>query len=102
MTDTTTQVREHYDATNLTSRIRVALATIAAEDQTLRIDQLAPLDHFHTRGLLATAELAAATGLEPSTRALDLGCGIGGPARYLAATFGCRLAGVDRDRSRRV
>jgi len=95
MTDTTTQVREHYNATNLASRLKVALATIAAEDQTLRIDQLAPLDQFHTRGILATAELAATAGLEPSTRVLDLGCGIGGPARYLAATFGCRVTGVD-------
>jgi len=39
--------------------------------------------------------LAAAAGLEPSTRVLDLGCGIGGPARYLAATFGCKVTGVD-------
>ena len=74
-------MREHYNATNLISRIKVALATIADEDQTLRIDQLAPLDHFHTRGILATAGLAAATGLEPSARVLDPGCGIGGP-RY--------------------
>jgi hypothetical protein len=47
---------------------------------------MAPLDQFHTRGILATAELAGAAGL---------GCGIGGPARYLAATFGCRMTGVD-------
>ena len=95
MTDTTTKVREHYNATNLTNRIKVALATIAAEDQTLRFDQLAPLDQFHTRGILATAELAAAAGLQPSMRVLDLGCGIGGPARYFAATFSCRVTGVD-------
>jgi ubiquinone/menaquinone biosynthesis C-methylase UbiE len=49
----------------------------------------------HTRGILATAELAGVAGLEPSTRVLDLGCGVGGPARYLAATFGCKVTGVD-------
>jgi SAM-dependent methyltransferase len=95
MTDTTTRVRAHYSATGLTDRIKSALATIAAEDQTLTVAQLAPLDQFHTRGILATGELASAAGLEPSTRVLDLGCGIGGPARYLAATFGCKVTGVD-------
>jgi SAM-dependent methyltransferase len=95
MTETTTKVREHYNTMDLTSRIKSALATITAEDQTLRVDQLAPLDQFHIRGILATAELAAAARLEPSTRVLDLGCGVGGPARYLARTFGCNVTGVD-------
>jgi len=79
----------------LTDRIKSALATIASEGQTLTVVQLAPLDQFHTRGILATAELATAAGLEPSTRVLDIGSGIGGPARYLAATFGCQVIGVD-------
>jgi SAM-dependent methyltransferase len=95
VTDTTTDVRQHYSATGLTDRIKSALATITPEDQPLTVAQLAPLDQFHTRGILATAELAGAAGLEPSTRVLDLGCGIGGPTRYLAATFGCEVAGVD-------
>jgi len=95
MTDTNTKVREHYSATGLTGRLKSALATIAPEEQTLTVAQLAPLDQFHTRGILATAELAGVAGLDPSTRVLDLGCGIGGPARYLAATFGCRVTGVD-------
>jgi SAM-dependent methyltransferase len=95
MTDTITKVREHYHAGDLTSRIKSALRTLAAEDQTLGVDQLAPLDQFHTRGILATADLAAAAQIEASTRVLDLGCGIGGPARYLAATFGCKVTGVD-------
>jgi SAM-dependent methyltransferase len=95
MTDTITKVLEHYNPTGLTDRIKSALATIALEGQMLTVSQLAPLDQFHTRGILATAELAAAAGLEPSSRVLDLGCGIGGPARYHAANFGCKVTGVD-------
>ena len=95
MTEATTKVLEHYSATGLTDRIKSVLSTITPDSQKLTVAQLAPLDQFHTRGILATADLAGAAGLEPSTRVLDLGCGIGGPARYLAATFGCTVTGVD-------
>lgn len=78
MTDTTAIVREHHSA-GLINRIKSVLTTIVPDDQTLTVAQLAPLDQFHARGILATAELASAAGLEPSTRVLDLGCGIGGP-----------------------
>jgi SAM-dependent methyltransferase len=95
MTDSIAKVREHYSATGLTDRIKSALATITLESQALTVAQLAPLDQFRTRGILATAELARATGIDPATRMLDLGCGLGGPARYLAATFGCKVTGID-------
>jgi SAM-dependent methyltransferase len=95
MADPINKVREHYSATGLTGRIKAALATIAPDGETLTVTQLAPLDQFHTRGILATAELASAAGLDPSAHVLDLGCGIGGPARYLAATFGCEVTGID-------
>jgi SAM-dependent methyltransferase len=95
MTDTTNKVLEHYSATGLTNRIKSALAAITPDDQPLTVAQLAPLDQFHIRGILATTELAGAAGLGSSTRVLDLGCGIGGPARYFAANFGCKVTGVD-------
>ena len=66
MTNTIDKVREHYSATGLTDRIRAA---IAPEGQALTVAQLAPLDQFHTRGILATADLARAAGIDPSTRA---------------------------------
>jgi SAM-dependent methyltransferase len=94
-TNATTRVRDRYAATGLTERIKSVLSTIAPEGRTLSFSQLAPLDQFHTRGILATQELAAAARLESSSRVLDLGCGIGGPARYLAATFGCTVTGID-------
>ena len=95
MTDSIAKVHEHYSATGLTDRIKAALATNTPESQALTVAQFVPLDQFHTRGILATGELAAAARLDPSTRVLDLGCGLGGPARYLAATFGCKVTGID-------
>jgi SAM-dependent methyltransferase len=95
MIDHTATVREHYSAGGLINRIKSALTTIAPDGQPLTVDELAPLDQFHLRGMLATAELASASELKPSTRVLDVGCGIGGPARFLAGTFGCVVTGVD-------
>ena len=56
---------------------------------------LAPIDHFHGKGVIATEELAAALQPKPSDHILDIGCGIGGPARWIAAKYGCRVTGVD-------
>jgi SAM-dependent methyltransferase len=93
--DVTDRVRAHYNSSSLVDRIRTALAAIAVDDQKLTVAQLAMLDQFHTRGILATAELAGAAGLNAVDQVLDIGCGIGGPARYLASTFGCGVTGID-------
>ena len=95
LTDMTEIAQQHYSAQGLTERIRDALSTVFQEDQQLTVADLAGLDHFHTRGMLATQELAGLTPIGPNTRVLDLGCGIGGPARFLAAKFGCEVTGVD-------
>ncbi len=95
MTTTTARLREHYGATGLIDRVKPAVENLAPNSQTLSVAQLALLDQFHLRGILATSELANSARIEPSTRVLDLGCGIGGPARYLSATFGCKVTGVD-------
>ena len=58
------------------------------------------LDQDHYGGLAAVEALARLGGVGPDSRVLDLCCGLGGPARFLASRFGCRVAGVDLTRSR--
>jgi SAM-dependent methyltransferase len=95
MTDRLDEVRDHYRATGLTERLRMALRVFGPEDHRLVPEQLGTLDQFHTRGLAATTELARLAGITADTSVLDIGSGVGGPARFLAATYGCRVTGID-------
>jgi len=58
-------------------------------------DVLAPIEELHLRGSLATIELAQKADLNESMKVLDIGCGIGGPARTLASEFGCQVIGLE-------
>jgi len=95
MIDLLDRVRDHYGSLGLTDRLKSALAPLASDDQLLTPRALSTLDQFHTRGLAATAELAELAEITASMTVLDVGSGIGGPARFLAATYGCRVTGVD-------
>jgi sarcosine/dimethylglycine N-methyltransferase len=91
MTNVLDDVREHYRATGLVERLKTALGT---EHQPTP-QQLGALDQFHTRGLAATRDLAELAGITGGMSVLDVGSGVGGPARFLAATYGCAVTGVD-------
>jgi ubiquinone/menaquinone biosynthesis C-methylase UbiE len=95
MTNVLDDVRQHYHATGLTDRLKTVLAALGPEDRRLTPEQLGGLDQFHIRGLAATAELARLIGITADMSVLDVGSGVGGPARFLAATYGCRVTGVD-------
>src|SRR5690242_17837691 len=95
MADVLDDVRDHYHAPALTERLKTVIMALAPNERRLTPQQLAPLDQFHTRGLAATAELAELAGITADMSVLDVGSGIGGPARFLALSYGCRVAGVD-------
>ncbi|HZM35092.1 MAG TPA: class I SAM-dependent methyltransferase [Burkholderiales bacterium] len=61
----------------------------------MTVEDLAPVDHFHARGLPATVELADRLPIRQGQHILDIGCGLGGPARYMAKRFHCNVSGVD-------
>ncbi len=85
----------HYGQRDLKDRLGDALNAAGLAGKLLTPADLAPLDQFHTRGLAATAELANAAAVTQGEAVIDIGSGLGGPARYLAATFDCRVQGVD-------
>lgn len=95
MNDELNGVRDHYRATGLTERLKTTLKVFGPDDQKLMPKQLAAVDQFHTRGLAATTELAQLAGITKGASVLDVGSGVGGPARFLAETYGCHVVGID-------
>ena len=61
----------------------------------LTVEDLAPVDHFHARGFPATVELADRLPVKAGQHIVDIGCGLGGPARYMARRFQCKVSGID-------
>lgn len=89
------RVAGHYTRGGLEETILEAAARMGLDPDRLNAIDLAPADEFHVGGLDATRELAAQMELEPGLRILDVGSGIGGPARYFASEHQCKVTGVD-------
>lgn len=88
-------VEKHYTRTDLLSAIREGLMRAGKDIGHLTVADLAPVDEFHIRGRQATLELARVVRPRPEDRVLDIGCGLGGASRVLAATYGCHITGID-------
>ncbi len=88
-------VADHYKRRALGDVILAALKAAGKDIEHLTPDDLAPVDEFHSGGRNATVRLAQLAQINGSERVLDVGCGIGGPSRYLASKFGCRVTGLD-------
>ncbi|TMJ92038.1 MAG: methyltransferase domain-containing protein [Alphaproteobacteria bacterium] len=88
-------VAEHYKKRALDDVILAALKAAGKDIEHLTPDDLAPVDEFHSGGRNTTVRLAQLAQINGSERVLDVGCGIGGPSRFLASKFGCKVTGLD-------
>ncbi|MFT5172272.1 MAG: ubiquinone/menaquinone biosynthesis C-methylase UbiE [Gammaproteobacteria bacterium] len=95
MSDTEKSIADYYTSDSLWQRLSAALASDGVDPLNPSLQALAPYDHFHGRGLEATQSLAVGLEIAPSDRILDVGSGIGGPARFFADKFGCHVTGLD-------
>ena len=88
-------VSKYYGLSGIMEKIEAGLNLAGKEAGSLTVDDLAAVDEFHTRGRESTKEVAELANIKASDLILDVGCGLGGTARYLAAQYKCNVAGID-------
>lgn len=85
----------HYRGDDLEERVLGALERAGIEIDALQVDDLTGVDQLHAGFVPSSEHLLGVLDLDPSTRLLDVGSGIGGPARLAAARTGCPVTGID-------
>ena len=88
-------VSKHYGRGDLTEAIRSGLALQGKSMDAVTIDDLAPVDEFHIGGRKASEDFLDQLTFSSQTKVLDVGCGLGGPARFVAKRYGSQVTGID-------
>jgi ubiquinone/menaquinone biosynthesis C-methylase UbiE len=88
-------VSKHYSRGGLIDAMRAGISALGKTTNSVTVDDLAPADEFHIGGRKATEELLHRLKLSPESHVLDIGCGIGGAARFAADRYQSRVTGID-------
>jgi sarcosine/dimethylglycine N-methyltransferase len=91
----TAGIEAQYGRSDLRARIAGVLQANGKDLEHLSIDDLGAIDEFHLRGRAATTDLANLAAIQAADHILDLGAGLGGPARWLAQNYDCHVTTVD-------
>src|SRR5436305_7324461 len=92
--DVEKDIAAHYTRGTLEEKIVGGLRSAGKSMDQLTVEDFAALDNFHVGGHEATESLASFMDLQPGMQVLDVGRGVGGPARYFAA-HGCQVTATD-------
>lgn len=95
MTNYSDAINQQYGREDINDGILNAFQMAGIDPDEITLDDLSRFDQLHSGGRKATHKLGELAKLKPGMNILDVGCGIGGPARTLAADFGCRVVGLD-------
>ena len=95
MDKTEQKVAHHYGDSNLLERILQALEDDNFDIENLHAGDLAPVEEFHIGGRQATEYAISKLSLQSDQQILDIGCGIGGAARFISNSVGCEVIGID-------
>ena len=85
----------HYEQGGILDRIKDGLSALGKTQTTVTAEDLSPVDEFHIGGRQATGEFLDQLRLGANDHVLDIGCGIGGAARFAASRYGSTVTGVD-------
>jgi ubiquinone/menaquinone biosynthesis C-methylase UbiE len=88
-------INKHYGISGIFNSILDGLESSGKDTHSLNPDDLSPIDEFHTRGKESTIELADVAQIQQHHKVLDVGCGLGGSARYISNEYGCSVVGID-------
>jgi SAM-dependent methyltransferase len=88
-------VAEHYTHGTLLEAIRGGVEKLGKTEANVTVEDLGPVEEFHIGGRQASADFLDQLGLAPEDLALDVGCGLGGVARFAASRYGSHITGVD-------
>jgi SAM-dependent methyltransferase len=88
-------ISTHYTHGELIAAIRAGIEALGKTTDSITLNELAPLDEFHIGGRQASQHFLDQLGLASDQHVLDVGCGLGGAARFAASHYRCRVDGID-------
>ena len=89
------RVAEHYASKNLFNIIKQGLIKNGVDLDLVSPEDLSAVDEFHIGGIAGTRFVSEKLDLSNTSKVLDIGCGLGGPARFIAETYKSSVTGID-------